>query len=254
VDTIVSLVEEISGKAIDFQICENLYVDSLIIVARAKMPNHILKIKANQRKCLSETIAHECGHALRILSVAPKYRLLSRSTTANVNFASAEITAEESSLPSELKLQMVDTWINGLVLQVNNLPVDIRIERWIFVTYPGLRMEQKEYLGKLAESCVSSFSKEREEITPPKVFRCNMAMVYTFLKAIGLLLGEDYSQHFAPYPEIGQCGEVLYKLLEDSDRGYLQDIETTNDWAKVLGLSDWFSWTDFENVPEGFGE
>jgi len=36
VDTIVGLVEEISGKEIDFRVDENLYVDSLIIVARAK--------------------------------------------------------------------------------------------------------------------------------------------------------------------------------------------------------------------------
>jgi len=252
--TIVEMVEEISGKEIDFQIHEKLPVDGLIKIARANMPKHLLKIKASKVKNISEMIAHECGHALRVYSVAPSERRVSFSNSFLVAMATGELESEKSSLPPETKSMMVDTWINGLVMQVNNLPVDVRIERWIYDTYPGLRMEQKEYLENLADTCVSSFSKETLEITPPKVFRCNMAMVYAFLSAIGLLIGEDYSQHFAPYPEIIQYGKVLVKLLEEPDRGYLQDIETTNYWAKILGLTNWFSWTDFENVPEEYGE
>ena len=57
-----------------------------------------------------------------------------------------------------------------------------------------------------------------------------------------------------PFPEAIEYGKVLYQHLEEPDQGYLQDIETTNYWAKILGLSDWFEWTDFEDVPESYGE
>ena len=151
---IIALVVEKSGKEIDFQLIENLYVDSLVRMARANMPCHILMIRADQSRYVSETIAHECGHVLRLLSVAPFDRKVSCSTSLHVSTAKSELEREPSSLPPEIKNQMLDTWINGLVLQVNNLPVDVR-------------------------------------------------------------------------------------------------IEITNEWAKILGLSDWYSWTDFENVPQG---
>ena len=238
----------------DFQIHEKLHVDATVKIARATMPKHILKIKSNQGEYLSEMIAHECGHIVRTLSVTPPERKITCSTRLTFNQATAELDREKSKVSPELKSKMVEMWIHGLVLQITNLPVDARIERWIFETYPGLRSEQAEYLKKYSHTCISTFSPDIEQITPKKVFLSNMAMVFAFLTSIGLLIGEDYSQHFAPYPEIVQYGKVLVKLLEEPDRGYLQDIETTNYWAKILGLTNWFSWTDFENVPEGYGE
>jgi hypothetical protein len=246
---IIVLVEEQSGKEIEFLLGEDLYVDSLVKMARTNMPRHVLKIKADQGRYISEAIAHECGHILRLLRVSPADRKVSYSSSSHFTKAFAELDDEKSSLPSELKNQMYNTWINGLVLQVNNLPVDVRIERWIYNTYPGLREEQAQYLRNQALACVSAFSKELTKVTSPKVFRCNRSMVYAYLKAISLLIGGDIIQHFDSHPEIVEVGEWLFKFLDCPDLGYLQDIETTNEWAKFLGLTDWFSWTDFENVP-----
>lgn len=251
---IVSLVEQKTGKGIDFQVHEMLQVDGLVKIARINMPKHILKVRASKVKNINEMIAHECGHALRMFSVEPSARKIPCSTNLNTVQAIADLDAEKSNVRHTIKKQMYDTWINWIVLQVNNLPADVRIERWIYDSYPGLRKEQENYLIKLAEICVSAFSKEVENMTPPKVYRCNMSMVFAFLKAIGILLGKDYSRHFSDHPECIDNGQILHRLLEEPDRGYLQDMETTNYWAKILGLSNWFSWTDFENVPEGYAE
>lgn len=252
--TIVGMVKEISGKDIDFQIHEKLPLDATIKIARSKMPKHILKIKANQVMNINEMIAHECGHVFRMFSVKPPDRKIPCSTSSNSNIATAELDTEECILPDSIKNQMYETWINGLVMQVNNLPADARIEKWIFDSFPGLRQEQEEYLRKLSSTCFSTLTKDVERVTTPKVFRCSMAMVYAFLKSIGVLIGVDFSKHFDAYPEIVEYGKVLYKFLEEPDKGYLQDIETTNYWAKILGLSDWYSWIDFEDVPESYYE
>ncbi|OGL42760.1 MAG: hypothetical protein A2161_08950 [Candidatus Schekmanbacteria bacterium RBG_13_48_7] len=42
-------------------------------------------------------------------------------------------------------------------------------------------------------------------------------------------------------------------LVKSIEQNYINsfegDMEKINEWADFLGLSDWFEWTDFENVP-----
>jgi hypothetical protein len=253
IDTIIDQIRKISGKEIDFQIQESISADSLVIIAREHMPCHILRMKPSQLPYRNEAIAHECGHVIRVLSASPERRLVSRSTTSNIQKATGELDQQKSNLPPDQKIQMYDTWINGLIQEVNNLPVDVRIEQWIFDTYPSLRSEQSEFLRNQARSCVQTFSKALEANTPPKVFLCNMGMVYAYLTKIGFLIGEDFEKYFGTYPEIIALGKDLLTFLETPDMGYLQDIETTNQWAKKLELTDWFSWTNFENIPQSYG-
>jgi hypothetical protein len=40
--------------------------------------------------------------------------------------------------------------------------------------------------------------------------------------------------------------------LGDEDGGYAGDLRVTNDWAKILNVSDWFGWIGFEDVPESY--
>lgn len=252
-ETIIEHISKVSGKELDFQLREKLPADSIVIVARKRMERHILQMKPSQLPYRNEAIAHECGHILRVLSVPLEERKLSQSTIFNVHKASLELDQQISSLPPEQKKQMYDTWINGLVQEVNNLPVDVRIEQWIFDTIPSLRNEQTEFLRNQARSCVQTFSKRIEAITPAKVFICNMGMVYAYLRKIGWLIGEDFCQYFEPYPKSITIGTDLLTFLETPDLGYLQDIETTNQWSKKLELTDWFSWTNFENIPPNYG-
>jgi len=44
----------------------------------------------------------------------------------------------------------------------------------------------------------------------------------------------------------------LASLLETEDKGYNQDIDTINRWAEILNLSNWFTWINFEQIPDDY--
>lgn len=218
------------------------------------MSHHILKIKSKVTTNTNHIIAHECGHILRMMKANPPDRVVPCSTSKTIADATRDINSYPSSIPADIKLRFIDYWLDGIIFQVTNLAEDSRIERWIHDSYVGLRSSQIEYLQYNASQCLASMTKEIAMLTPPKVFLASTAMNYAYLRAIGSIMNIDYTKNFEPYPESITIGKKLYKLIETPDQGFLQDIETTNNWAKILGLTNWFSWTDFENVPEGYGE
>lgn len=60
-------------------------------------------------------------------------------------------------------------------------------------------------------------------------------------------------------PEIGdRMKEIIGKLAETNGlKGviYLVDLTTIINWGegRRLGISKWFTWGDFEDVPKGYG-
>jgi hypothetical protein len=44
----------------------------------------------------------------------------------------------------------------------------------------------------------------------------------------------------------------LYDAFGEEDPGYSGDIRVTNEWARILKISDWFAWIGFENMPDSY--
>jgi hypothetical protein len=44
----------------------------------------------------------------------------------------------------------------------------------------------------------------------------------------------------------------VYETLGEADTGYASDLRVTNEWAKILNVSEWFAWIGFEDVPESY--
>ena len=50
-------------------------------------------------------------------------------------------------------------------------------------------------------------------------------------------------------------GEKLAKITEkDYGNNFEGDVEKINEWANFLNLSKWFSWRDFEDIPDNYEE
>lgn len=62
--------------------------------------------------------------------------------------------------------------------------------------------------------------------------------------------GENYADYFKKHQDIKKLDRKLYEYLEEKDKGFAQDIETINTWTDILGISGWFTWIGFEDVPE----
>lgn len=86
---------------------------------------------------------------------------------------------------------------------------------------------------------------------PPSVLQKSNTMNYAFYKVLDGFLGSS----FFPVFERSGCadlGEKLFGCIGFEDGGLEGDIALVDRWAEILGVSEWFTWGDLEDVPEGY--
>jgi hypothetical protein len=249
---VVALTEKESGKEIDFELHVNLDVAGVTKIARERMPKHIMRIKESTPARVNHIIVHECGHVLRMMQAEPPERVVPSSNTETSIKALFALKDELLALPEEAREEIFELWTTGLINQLVNLPVDVRIERWIYRDYPTFREIQNKSLAVDVQSCLLGLTDKIRNNTIESIFNKSNALVYAYLRGITTVTGEDYIEAFKKYPDIKKTGRKLYRYLETEDEGFAQDVKTINAWAEILEIKSWFAWIGFEDVPESY--
>lgn len=252
---IVQLVEQETGKDFEFVEKPDLSVSASVKIARSFMVQHIVAFKSGNLERLSHLIAHECGHILRYYSVPVDERIV--PGTSKENYGKADYWIEKtgrkklSKLPTTAVPRLKEIWINGFIRLLTNLPVDYRIENWLYNDYPDLRKAQLSSLDADYSTALAGASKKIETITPDVIYNKTNLINCVFYTALDRSLGTSYAKGFKRFCK-GRTSEKLLAPLMNDDRGFEQDIETINEWASILNVSDWFKWGDFEQVPDNY--
>lgn len=253
---ILDLISDLTGKPFEFIHKPDLPTLAMVKIARESMPFHLIYYKNISPGNIDHLIAHECGHIYRMMSVPVEYRKIPASNMKNRQIAANKIENELFSLSRDIPVEKISSlfeiWFTGIIKELTNLPVDMRIEKWIYDTYPELRKAQKITIDKQIRENVQGLSENIKKMTPVFVYDTSNVMNYAFASFMESLIGKKYTTPYkrTKYPEVGA---KLVKLLSDTkDQGYEQDIEIINKWANILGLTDWFYWTDFEDVPPNY--
>ena len=224
-------------------------------LARKHMPSHLLFFKTEHDEAINHLIAHECGHALRMFGVSEEKRLIPYTNDQIKRKALTEIEPEikklSSVLPFEKLTQIVNLWYSGLARQVTNLPPDIMIEKWLYDDYPALRPYQSRSISKQHKEALAGLSKQIMKMTPRKILDASNIMNYAFFRIIGTHFGINYVRPYNSSPYFDR-GKKLATVTESYVDDYEGDIKMITEWADFLNLSGWFTWTNFENVPEGY--
>jgi hypothetical protein len=250
----VSLTKDLTGKEIDFQLSVKLNTDGITKIARERMPQHIIKIRENSPARINHVIVHECGHILRLMKADPVDRVVPSSNARTTGIALDAMKNELLAIPENVRREAFELWSSGIINQLVNLPVDVRIERWIHLAYPPFRDIQNKSIAFDVKNCVENLSATVRQNTIESIFNKSNAMVYAYLRSISEITGENYSSAFQSYPDIKKTGRKLFAYLESEDGGFQQDIDTINAWAEILKINDWFTWIGFEDVPESYFE
>lgn len=253
---ILGLISDLTGKSFEFIHKPDLPTLGMVKVARENMPYHLIFYKNMNSGNIDHLIAHECGHIYRMMSVPREYRKIPASNMENRQIAMNKIEKEifglSRDIPVEKMSSLFEIWFNGIIKELTNFPVDMRIEKWIYDDYPELRKAQKVTIDQQIRENVHGLSKDIKNITPTLVYDAANIMNYAFASYMESLIGKKYTTPYkrTKYPEVGA---KLVKFVTDiKDEGYRQDIEIINKWTSLLGLTDWFYWTDFEDVPPGY--
>jgi hypothetical protein len=252
--SIVKMVQEITGKEIDFQLVDYVVEDNFMTIAKGDMTKHIVRVSTIEGTNYNYSIARECGGILRIMQTTPKKRLLPYSTFETISRAKEELDTFSPLIPLVIKKGIINYWEPVISYRISCYPFEVRVERWIFDTFKSLRKCQIAHLENVTRDCVDGLDIKIARITPPRYFHAFASMVYAYLKGLEPLMNADFSKHFVPFPEAIKLGEKLYRFLEYPDNGYQQDVQTAKQWGKILGLQKWTKWIAMENVQEGYGE
>ncbi len=252
VKDILDTVTELTGKDIFFKIDETMPYDAITKIARQRMPEHIIILKQTPEMRTNHLIAHECGHIIRLMIAPAEKRVIPVTESSLLKEAYSKLSDELNVIPENIRTQAFQMWVNGLIMQLTNLPVDTRIERWLYNKYPSFRKTQLESIKEDVIKSLNGLSKKMEENIIPTIFHKSNSMIFAYLKILGHITGEKYKHHFKKHPSIIADGKKLLPYLEKDDEGFLQDLEIINSWAKVMSIDDWFTWIGFEDVPESY--
>jgi len=86
-------------------------------------------------------------------------------------------------------------------------------------------------------------------IPPVKIYNSSNIMNYAFFNILDSHIKTDLARPYLNTP-FSKKGKQLIKLTEkDYENTYEGDIFMIQKWAEFLGLSKWFEWVRFEDVP-----
>lgn len=246
---ILETVKKITGKGVRLEHEPGLVgAYGHIRIARKDMSEHILYYRLE--KYINYTIAHECDHIIRMFNVRPEYRKLPCSTVENrrtgITQLETDIIKLSAKVPEKVFLQIVKSWYDGTIGWLESMPIDVKIEKWIYDNCPEIREEQQEetdIIMKEGATCTNRFYKQNN---PKKVCDAMISLGYAYAICIDSILGTNYSNDYDKvFDEFGERVLKIVKIILSEDKGYEQDINNVDQIAKLLGLDKWYSWTEF---------
>lgn len=229
---------------------------ALLEIARPEDSWHTLRYKEDLGQFLDHLVAHECGHLLRLWTVPPSERMLWSSPMECRKAASDELGGHLDFLYATRMIKretleaLLTSWWRGLVSQVGNYPIDMKIERWLFETYPSLQQLQADTLKSQLEENYWSLNPEIEAVTPKLVYENTMAMNCAFAHFIAEMMGGQILVR--PYPErfFEKAAHLLSLFKEESEDNHRGDVRIIKRWAETLGISNWYVWKDWEGLQK----
>lgn len=107
-------------------------------------------------------------------------------------------------------------------------------------------------IAEEAKLTAQAVSPKVERMTPRTVFRASNAMNAVYYHHVDPCLNTRFGRPFRNNPLLMPLANSLEKHFPESDGGYKGDIATINAWAEALGIRNWLSWTDFEDIPPDY--
>ena len=149
---IVDQVEQITERPIRFAEDAALAVIANLRIARSGAQEHVLTLRPGGES-LDYVVAYQCGYVLRLYETPPDQRFdfaASPSDAADrmAPLLKAMLASGDAAPDLPAVAERMSHW---LLLTLRSLPVGLRIDRWIYDTYPALREQQAASLTRQQE-------------------------------------------------------------------------------------------------------
>ncbi len=244
---ILQRVEEVTGAPVEVIFDGTLQVLAKIRMARSGQPSHLLRVQLNRPTPPDYFIAYECGFILRLYENPPGERFEFGASEAG----RAEVLrllkipgglAQKLRLPDPALVQHAGMLCGGLGTQLCSIPIGMRIDRWIYDTYPSLRQAQSSAINEQQRNNMQVLSPQIRAMSPTKVYTASVSMNAAYALFCDELYGEGgYSVAYRTAGFATQGAQLLERWREILPAP-AHDRQLVDAWAGALGLATWYQW------------
>lgn len=191
---ILQRVEEVTGTPVEIIADGSLQVLAKITMARQGTPRHLLRVGLD-RPTPDYLIAYQCGFILRLYANPPAERFEFGLDEAG-RAAVLRLLKGPGGLAQKLRLsepelaQHAGMLYDGLMTQLRSLPIGMRIDRWIYDTYPSLREAQSSAINGQQRANAQVLDPQIRAMVPSSIYAANISMNAAYALFCDELYGE----------------------------------------------------------------
>jgi hypothetical protein len=244
----LDLVEQRTGYRVSVDLISGINEHAQMISARPESPVHMIRVNAAHRVFADYIVAVQCGMLLVLWSDSRKVpsMVIEESPCSELAKRWAQL-APLASLPNDVSKRVSSFYVEGLVKQVQSVPLEIGVAKLVFETCPALREAQAESFRSQLQNLSQVLTAEVKDSAPAEVFQKNVAMNAALALGWSEISGDRIS--LLPYESTGnlESANQLFALLQEIPNlvssAYTGVVDT---WARILSLGGLYRW-DFSN-------
>ena len=252
-EAILQEASRISQKGIQTYADPELTAHASVRLAKHAEPLHYIRYRPDQQDVRDYLIAHECGHIIRVFSTAPEQRKIATIPSNFRRFLYDNSDIRQYMLPDSLMADLESAMASAykhydsIIGLLTDGPADVHIEQWIHDNYSTLREIQKRTLPQQAALTYVSLVNRLHQATR-KMHRTEATLVYALSRKLGRIIENlEIAEQFRELADEQNAEYMQRALAEVGDRGHIGDVDTTNRWARYLGLENWFEWSEWKS-------
>ena len=244
----IDLVEQRTGYRVSVDLISGIHDHARMISARPGNPVHMISVNETQRASADYIVAVQCGILLVLWSDPQKVPAMALEERATTDLAARWAgLAPLAALPADVSNKVARHYVEGLVKQVQSMPLEIGVAKLVFEKCPALRAAQGESFRAQLQNLSQVFTAKVKDSAPVEVFQKNVTMNAALALGWSEISGDRIA--LLPYESTGhlESGRKLFAALQavfhlDSS-AYTGVVDT---WARILSLERLYRW-DFSN-------
>ena len=245
---ILRTVEERTGVPVE--VITDATVEGLaqVTMARPGIPAHLVRIRDPYQPA-DYLVAYQCGFILRLYDCPPADRF----QFADADAGKREVwrlvggeggIARKLRLPDAVARQFGEQLRQGLLTQLRSLPIGMRIDRWIYDTYPELHDQQAEAFQSQNAQNAQSLTNEVKGVTPMRIYTAVVSMNAAFASFIDALQGDTAYGVVYRAATSAKHARTLLDLFDATPPDAIHDRTLVDAWAETLGIAAWYRWVE----------
>jgi tetratricopeptide (TPR) repeat protein len=254
-------VEEQTGYPIQIVEDNTLeYVSAISQMAwKHNRDKHIIRYRKRIPAMTPHLIAHELEHIVLEQSARNAGRNRVFMTTANTREHAIKVISDHilklkrQGYPEDKIMKVILEIIHGICNQLFNCPLDMFVEYSLYEKYENMRSSQFVSLNQLHQEALQVLrNKEISRLTPPLIFRANIALNCATALFVDYLFkgGTEYASSYKT-SEVFKTGKLFFDIwkgrLDSFQPG--DEYEIVDEYANLLKLRNWYEWKNDFPTP-----